>query len=101
MVDLLDIFLTPYQRTARRIGELQDAVARERRARRAAEHGQDEQIARLASENDRLRLWVAALTEILLAKGVLSDQELREAVACLQPPPPPAGEESPFAGLGS
>jgi hypothetical protein len=99
-VDLLDFFLTPHGRDARRISELQETAERERRARRAADRDQDEQIASLAADNDRLRLWVAALTEVLFAKGALTDQELREAVQRLQPPPPPAEEENPFAGLG-
>jgi len=99
-VDLLDFFLTPAQRNARRIRDLQEAAARDRRSRRRGGGAQEDQIARLEAENDRLRLWVAALTEVLLEKGVLSDRELREAVERLQPPPPPAEEVNPFAGLG-
>jgi hypothetical protein len=98
-MDLLELFLRPDWRAERRIRQVREELDRERRSRRIAARGQEDQVAALTEENDRLRLWLAALTEVLVAKGVLADQDLREAVERLKPPPP-AEDENPFAALG-
>jgi hypothetical protein len=100
-MDLLELFLRPGWLTAeRRTRQVREELDRERLRRRITAGFQDAEVAALTEENDRLRLWLAALTEVLVAKGVLADQDLREVVERLKPPPPPAEEENPFAGLG-
>jgi hypothetical protein len=98
-VELFEIFLKLDQVDAVRIRDLEEAAARDRRARRIVAQGQDEQIAALAEEHRQLRLWLAALTEVLVGKGLLTGRELRDAAERLCPPAPVPDEDSPFAGL--
>jgi hypothetical protein len=98
-VELFETLLKLDPRNAAYIRDLEEAAARDRRARRIVAQGQDEQIAALSEENRQLRLWLAALTEVLLSKGLLMGQDLRDAAERLQPPAPPPEEASPFAGL--
>jgi hypothetical protein len=100
-MDLFDRFLSASRSNESRIRELQQTLDRERRNRRILVQGQDDRLAVLTEENDRLRLWLVALTEVLVAKGLLASQDLRDAVERLKPPPLPPEEESPFAGLGN
>lgn len=52
----------------------------ELRGSRAAGHGDAGAIERLQAENDEMRLYVAAIVRLLISKGIVSREEMRQVV---------------------
>ena len=50
------------------------------RSRRRAAHGVEQRLDELQSENDELRLYVAATVRLLISKGVVTREEVQEFV---------------------
>jgi hypothetical protein len=98
-VDLFE-FLYPQQAQAANLRRLADATARQ--AGNAA--GTSAQVEELARENRELRLYLTALTQLLVEKGLLQPADLQARVLALLPPvPAPVGDaesDNPFADLG-
>ncbi len=56
------------------------ALKRELRGKGMADQAQDAQIAYLQEENETLKLYVAAVTRLLIGKGVVTRQEIEKLV---------------------
>lgn len=60
-------------------GDLQ-TLKREVRGKDLTDHAQDQQIAYLQEENNTLKLYVAAITRLLIGKGVVTREEIEKLV---------------------
>ena len=95
-MDLFDFFF-PEQAQAtylRRLAEIQGRAARQ------AGVDQDD-IDSLVRENRELRLYLTAISELLVEKGLIRPEEIQRKVLAMLPPlPPPAeakNDDNPFA----
>ena len=62
--------------------ELED-LREELRRSRGSSRGSGGDLAALQAENDELRLYVAAITRLLISKGIVSREEMRRIVDAL------------------
>ena len=99
-MDFFDWFF-PEQAQASHLRRLADAQSRT--AARMTPGGADaDQLEALARENRELRLYLTAITQLLVEKGVLRPEEVQAKVLAMLPalPAPAAEEENPFADFG-
>ena len=99
LMDLFDFFF-PEQAQATYLRRLADT---QYRAARRSDLDQDA-IDSLARENRELRLYLTAISELLVEKGLIRSDEIRRKVLSKLPPLPPSTEKqdeaNPFAEMG-
>jgi hypothetical protein len=102
LVARMDFFewLFPEQAQAVHLRRLADGQARTRLPSAASAVNAD-QIDDLARENRDLRLYLTAMTQLLVEKGLIRMEDLQAKVMTLLPPLPETSgtDENPFAGL--
>ncbi len=104
-MDWLNLFLSGPATTGdlRALGQAQAQAADRIRAQiRRSASAQADSFDSLAQENRELRLYLTAIVQLLVEKGLLRTEEIQAKMIALLPPlPPPApGEDNPFAELG-
>jgi hypothetical protein len=97
-MDFFDWFF-PEQAQASHLRQLADAQSRVRLS------GSDDSdtIENLVRENRELRLYLTAITQLLVEKGLLRPEEVQAKVMAMLPPLPPAPkvvDDNPFTDLG-